>query len=76
MAYCAFMLGRLTTLEKYLGLYPVGVWEKWQRLFAKTVLKVTGPEATMAYQDYQLCDILKAGIYCAFHGVKYIWDEN
>ena len=39
------------------------------------MLKVTGLEVTMACQDYQLCDGLKAGIDGAVHGVQAIWDE-
>ena len=36
------------------------------------MLKVTGPEATMASQDNQIC----AGIDGMVHGVQSIWDEN
>ena len=35
-----------------------------------------GPEATMAYQDDQLCAGLKAGIDGAIHRVQALWDEN
>ena len=44
--------------------------------FSKILLKVTGPEATMACQDNQLCSGLKAGIGGAIHGVQSLWDEN
>ena len=30
----------------------------------------------MAYQDDQLCAVLKAGIDGAVHGVQAIWDEK
>ena len=40
------------------------------------MLKVTGTEATMEYQDDQLRDQLKAGINGAIHSVQYIWDKN
>ena len=63
-------------LDKYTGVHPVVVGENWMRLFAKIVLKFTGTEATMAYQDYHLCAGLKVGIDGTFHGVQYIWDEN
>ena len=33
----------------------------WRRLFAKCVLRVTGPEAANACQDLQLCASLKVG---------------
>ena len=54
----------------------VGVGEMWQRLFSKIVLNVTGPEATMACQDGQLCARLKAVIEGVVHGVQAIWDEK
>ena len=68
-AYCAFMSGRLIALDKQPGIWPVGVGETLRRIFAKIVLKVTGPETTMACQDDQLCAELKAGIYGVIHGV-------
>ena len=53
-----------------------GVGETWIRLFDNIVLKVTGPEATMACQDDQLYDGLKAGIDDAVHRVHDIWDKS
>ena len=50
-AYCAFMSVRLIAIDKQPGVRPVGVGETWRRLFAKIILKVVGPEATMACQD-------------------------
>ena len=44
----------------------------WLRLFAKIVLKATGPEATMACQDYQMRGRLKAVTEGAVHGVQAI----
>ena len=70
------MFGRQIALNKQLGVRPVGVGETWRRIFAKCVLKVTGPEATNEYQDDQLCAILKAVIGVAAHGVQSIWDAN
>ena len=40
------------------------------------MLKVTGPESTMEYQDDQLCARFKAVIYGTVHGVQAIWDEK
>ena len=48
----------------------------WRHIFSKIVLKVTGPEATMAFQDDYLCVGLKAGIGDAIHGVQALWDEK
>ena len=70
------MSGRLIAIEKQPGVCPVGVGETWRRLFTNIVLKVTGPEVTMACQDDQLWDRLKAVIDSAIHGVQYLWDEN
>ena len=54
---------------------PVGVGETWQSLFDKIVLKITGPESTIACQYDQLCAVIKAGINGAIHGVQAIWDK-
>ena len=47
-----------------------------RRLFANIMLKVTGPEATMIFQNDQLCAGLKAGIDGAIHGVQALWDKK
>ena len=70
------MSGRLIALDKKPGVRPVGVGETWRRLIEKIVLTVTGPEATMAFQDDQICDGTKAGIDGAIHRVIALWDEN
>ena len=54
-AYRAFMSGRMVVLNKQPGVRPVGIGETWRRLFSNIVLKFTGPEATTACQDDQLC---------------------
>ena len=75
-AYRAFISGHLIRLDKQPGLRPVGARETWRRLFFNIVLNVTGPEATIACQDYQLCYRLKAVIDGAVHRVQSIWDEK
>ena len=40
------------------------------------MLKVTGPEATHACKDEQICVGLKAGIYGVVHRVQHIWGAN
>ena len=75
-AYCTFISGRLTALDKQPGVCLVGVGEMWRHMFDNIVLKVTGPEATMAYQDDQMCAGLRAGIDGAIHEVQGLWDEN
>ena len=70
------MSGRLIALEKQPGVCPDGFRESWIRLFAKILLKVTGPEATMACKDNQLCAGPKVGIDGAVHEVQAIWDEK
>ena len=67
---------RLIILDKQPDVRPVRVGETWRRLFAKCVLRVTGPEATNACQDDHLCAGLKAGIYGVVHGVQIIWDSK
>ena len=73
-AYCAFISGRLIMVDKKPGVCLVGVGETWRRFFVKIVLKVIGPEATMAFQDDQMCVGLKAVIDGAVHEVQDIWD--
>ena len=75
-AYRAFMSGRIIVLEKQPGVRLVGAGETWWRIFTKIVLKVMGPEATMACQDEQLCYGLKVGINGAIHGVQSLWDKH
>ena len=71
-SYCAFMLSHLIPLDQQLVFCPVEVGENWRCLFDKCVLRVTGPEATNACQDYQLCVRLKAVIYSAVYRVQAI----
>ena len=75
-AYHEFMSGRLIALDKQHVFFPAGVRENWRRLFAKCVLRVTGPEATSASQDDQLCSGLKLEIGDAVHGIQAIWDTK
>ena len=67
-AYRAFMSGRLIVIEKHPGVQPVGVQEMWQSIFSNIVIKVTGPEATMACLDDQLCAGRMAGIDVTIQG--------
>ena len=69
-AYRAFMSGQLIALDKQPHVRPVAVGETRRRLFAKIVLKVTGPEATMTCQDEHICAGLKAGIDSAIHMLR------
>ena len=53
--YHAFISGCLIALYRQPGLRLVGVGETWRRLFPTCVLRVTGPEATIACQYDQIC---------------------
>ena len=70
------MSGRLIAMYKQPGVCPVGVGEMWRHIFSKIVLKFTGPEATTAWHDDQMCAGLKSGIDGAIHGVQSLWDKN
>ena len=76
VAYRSFMPGRLIALDKQPGVPPVGVGKAWWRIFSNIMLKVTGPEATMACQDGQLCAGLKVGTDGAIHRVRALWDKK
>ena len=58
-AYFSFMYGHLILLDKQPGVRPVGVGETWRRFFANNLINVTGPEATMVFQDEQIYVRLK-----------------
>ena len=70
------MSGRLIKLDKQTGVRPVSVGEMWRGLFSKIVLKVTGIEATLACQDDQVYDGLKAGIDGSIHRVQALWEKK
>ena len=50
VTYCAFMSGRLITLDKQLGIFPVSIRETWRFLFAKCVMNIVGPKVTNVCQ--------------------------
>ena len=75
-AYRGLMAGRLIALDKMLGIRPIGIGETWRRLFAKTVILVTGDDTTEACGSEQLCAGLKAGIEGGVHAASAFWDEN
>ena len=74
--YCTFMSGRLVALDKKPGIFLVRVGETLRLLFAKCVLKVTGPKATNSCQDGQICDGLKSVINGGIYGVLASCDAN
>lgn len=57
-----FMAGCLIDLDKGPGVCPIGIGELWQILFAKTMLHITGSEATHACGIDQLCAGLSSGV--------------
>ena len=72
-AYRAFMSGRMIALDKQPGVRLIGVGETRKKLFAKCMLRSTGPKTTSACQDDQICARLKAGIDGTAHRVQAIW---
>ena len=70
------MSGHDITLDKQPGFHPSVIGETWRCLFAKCVLRVTGPEATSVCQGDQICSVHKAVIDGAVHGVQAIWDTK
>ena len=68
------MYCRLIHLDKRLGVHLVGIGETWRHLFAKCVLRFTGPKATNECKDDHICDGFKVEIDRAVHGVLAIWD--
>ena len=74
--YRAFMSGRLIALDKMPGIRPIGIGEIWRRLFAKTVIHLTGSQAQKACGKDQLCSGIKAGIEGGIHAASQFWEEN
>ena len=72
-AYMALMSGRLIVLDKQPGIRPFGVRETWQRLVAKCLLWVTGPEEKAACGKIQLAGVVEAGIEVAIHAMRVLW---
>ena len=75
-AYWEFTSGRLIVSDKQPGVHPVGVRETWRQLFAKYVLKVTGPVYTYACKHEQLCTELMMVTNGVVHGDQYIWGDK
>ena len=70
------MYDHLIDIDNYPGVQPFGIGKTWRHLFAKCVLKITGPESTTVCQGDHICAVLKAGIDGAVHRVQDIWDDN
>lgn len=74
-AYRALMANRLVALDKDPGVRPVGIGEIFRRLMAKVVIRVVGPQATMACGNYNLCAGLSAGIEGGVHAAVAAYDK-
>ena len=59
-SYRSFVSGRLISIDKRTDVRTVGIGETWKHIFTKCVMRITGPEANNAYQDYHLYSGLKA----------------
>ena len=68
-AYRSFMSFSLIALNKLPSVRPVGTRETWHHLFAKYMMKFTGPEDNHASKNDWLCLRFKVGIDVAVHGV-------
>ena len=63
-------------MEKFPGIWQIGIGEAWRRLFAKLVLKTCGQDAAVACGNNNLCAGLKAGIEGGIHAIQQIWDSH
>ena len=70
------MSGRLIALDKQPGIRPVGVGETWQRMMAKCLMRVAGPEAKSACRTKHLAGGVDAGIERAIHAMRVLWEEH
>ena len=69
-AYRAMRQGRLISLDKQPGVWPVGIGECWMRAVSKLVLADCAKEGKAACGSNQLCAGLEAGIEGAIHSVR------
>ncbi len=69
-AYRAVMANRLVALDKQPGTRPVGIGKVYRRLWAKSLLKAIGSQATASCGNFNLCVGLQAGIEGAVHAVR------
>ena len=61
-AYCTLMEFRLVTLDKRLGVCPVGIGETLRQALAKLVMRAAGDQAKTVCGNLYLCAGLEAGI--------------
>jgi hypothetical protein len=71
-AYHAVNTVRTVTLEKCLGVQPLGVGEVWMRLWSNCSHMKTKAMATNACGNTQLCTGLRSGIKANLHAVRAI----
>ena len=70
------MSGLIIAIYKQPGVRQKYVGKLWRRLFAKCVMKFTGPEDINACKDDNICAGIKAGIDGSVQGVQAIWGAN
>ena len=68
-AYRALMACCLVTLDKRIGVRPMGIGETLRQALAKLVMRAAGYQAKTACGNLQLCAGLEAGIEGATHDV-------
>ena len=76
VAYREFMSDCLIVFDIQPEVLLLGVGETWRHLFVNFVLRVTGPESTIACKYDHILAGLKAVIYGSVHAVQAIWDTN
>ena len=66
----------MITLDKQPGIRPAGVGGTWQRLMAKCLLQVAGPEAKAACRTAHLAGGVEAGIEGVIHAMSVLWEGD
>ena len=74
--YRGLMSGRLISLDKHPGLWPVGVGGTWRRMMAKFVLKVEGQEVKQACGTEHICRWMEAGIEWSISMMSLLWQKH
>ena len=62
---------RLITLDKYLGVGPIGIGDTAGRIIAKTVLSIAAPDIQDALGCLQLYGSQISGVEAAVHATRY-----
>ena len=72
----ALVSGRLSALDKCLGVRPIGIGECLRRIICKSVAEFTNIDIEETCSTDQLASGLKAGVEDSIHALSDVFDDN